>query len=57
MAETPMAPIVTQQFVTAAPQTVYVNRSYYRPYGYSPYPVFTHVNLDIGAAPRLRHWR
>ena len=57
MAETPMAPIVTQQVVTAAPQTVYVNRSYYRPYGYSPYPVFTHVNLDIGAAPRLRHWR
>ena len=57
MAETSMAPIVTQQVISAAPQTIYVNRAYYRPYGYAPYPVFTHVNLDIGAAPRHRHWR
>ena len=57
MAEASTAPIVTQQVFTAAPQTIYVKSPYYRANGYSPYPVFTHVNLDIGAAPRLRHWR
>ena len=57
MAEAPNAPIVTQQIYTAAPQTVYVRDTFVRPYSYSPYPVFTHVNLDIGAAPRYRHWR
>ena len=57
MAEAPNTPIVTQQIYTAAPQTVFVRDTFARPYGYSPYPVFTHVNLDIGAAPRYRHWR
>ena len=57
MAEAPNAAIVTQQIYTAAPQTVYVRDTFVRPYSYSPYPVFTHVNLDIGAAPRYRHWR
>ena len=57
MAEAPNTPIVTQQIYTAAPQTVFVRDTFTRPYGYSPYPVFTHVNLDIGAAPRYRHWR
>ena len=57
MAEAPNTPIVTQQIYTTAPQTVFVRDTFARPYGYSPYPVFTHVNLDIGAAPRYRHWR
>ena len=57
MAEAPNTPIVTQQIYTAAPQAIYVRDTFARPYGYSPYPVFTHVNLDIGAAPRYRHWR
>lgn len=57
VAEVTNTPIVTQQIYTAAPQTVYVQGAYARPYGYSPYPVFTHINLDIGAAPRYRHWR
>ena len=57
MAEAPNTPIVTQQIYSAAPQTVFVRDTFARPYGYSPYPVFTHVNLDIGAAPRYRHWR
>lgn len=57
MAEPSNTSIITQQIYTAAPQTVYVQGAYARPYGYSPYPVFTHVNLDIGAAPRYRHWR
>jgi len=51
--------IVTQQIYTAAPQTVVVQSPYYRYNSYSPYPVFTHLNLnfDMGAAPRYRHWR
>jgi len=36
---------------------VRVYSPYYRANVYSPYPVFTHVNMDIGAAPRHRHWR
>lgn len=57
MAEASNTSIVPQQIYTAAPQTVFVRDTYVRPYNYTPYPVFTHVNLDIGAAPRYRHWR
>ncbi len=57
MAEAASTSIVTQQIYSAAPQTVYVQRPYYRANVFSPYPVFTHVNLDLGAAPRYRHWR
>jgi len=57
MAETSNLPIVPHQIFTASPQVVRVFSPYYRPNIYSPYPVFTHVNLDIGAAPRHRHWR
>jgi hypothetical protein len=57
MAETPRTSIVTQQIYTAAPQPVYVQRPNYRANVYSPFPVFTHVNLDFGVAPRYRHWR
>ncbi len=62
MAEAPRTSIVTQQIYTAAPQPVYaqpvyVQRPYYRANVYSPFPVFTHVNLDFGVAPRYRHWR
>ena len=57
MADAGNTSVVTSQIYTASPQTVYVNTNYMRPYVYSPYPVFTHVNLDIGAAPRYRHWR
>ena len=57
MAEATHTAVVTQQIYTAAPQTVYVRDTFVRPNRYSPYPVFTHVNLDIGAAPRYRHWR
>jgi uncharacterized protein YcfJ len=51
--------IVTQQVYTAAPQTVYTRSPYFRDKNYTPYPVFTHVNLnfDMGVAPRYRHWR
>jgi uncharacterized protein YcfJ len=57
MAETSNLPIVPHQIFTASPQVVRVFSPYFRPNMYSPYPVFTHVNLDIGAAPRHRHWR
>ena len=57
MAEIPNPPIVTPQIFTATPQVVRVYSPYYRANVYSPYPVFTHVNMDIGAAPRHRHWR
>ncbi len=57
MAENLNAPIVTPQIFTAAPQAVYVQRPFIRSPVYSPYPVFTHVILDIGAAPRHRHLR
>ena len=57
MAEIPNSPIVTPQIFTAAPQVVRVYSPLYRANVYSPYPVFTHVNMDIGAAPRHRHWR
>lgn len=57
MAEAANSNVVPPQIYTAAPQTVFVQGAYARPYGYAPYPVFTHVNLDIGAAPRYRHWR
>jgi len=57
LADAANSSVVTQQIYTAAPQTVFVRNTYARPYGYSPYPVFTHVNMDIGAAPRYRHWR
>jgi uncharacterized protein YcfJ len=51
--------IVAPQIYTAAPQTVLVQSPAYRYNSYTPYPVFTHVNLnfDMGAAPRYRHWR
>jgi uncharacterized protein YcfJ len=57
MAEIPNSPIVTPQIFTAAPQVVRVYSPLYRANVYSPYPVFTHVNMDIGAAPRHRPWR
>ena len=57
MAETSNLPIVPHQIFTASPQVVRVFSPYFRPNIYSPYPVFTHGNLDIGAAPRHRHWR
>jgi uncharacterized protein YcfJ len=56
MAETTTTTL-TQQIYAAAPQTVYVQGPYYRNYGYAPYPVFTHVNLDIGGPRRFRQWR
>ena len=57
MADTSNNSVVTSQIYTAAPQAVYVTTQYYRPFLNTPYPVFPHINLDIGAAPRYRHWR
>ncbi len=57
MAESTKINPLTQQIFTAEPQTVYVQGPYYRNYGYSPYPVFTHVNFDIVGARRFRQWR
>ena len=57
MAENFNSPIFTAQIFTATPQVVRVISPYYRSNVYSHYPVFTHINLDIGAAPRQRHWR
>jgi uncharacterized protein YcfJ len=50
---------VPPQIYTAATQTVVVQSPYYRYNTYTPYPVFTHVNLnfDMGVAPRYRNWR
>jgi uncharacterized protein YcfJ len=57
MAENVNASIVTPQTYTATPSVAYVRRPYFRANVDAPYPVFTHINLDIGAAPRQRHWR
>ena len=57
MAENVNASIVTPQIYTATPSVAYVRRPYFRANVDAPYPVFTHIYLDIGAAPRQRHWR